>query len=128
MANSKMIAGLIGPFMLVLGLTVLLNVNLLPDIVAGFVRDPAMVILVGFAVFLPGLAIVRFHNHWKGGWRVLVTIVGWFYLVIGLIRILFPAQISQIATQAIQIPGLLPSLALIFLAVGGFLTFQAYRR
>lgn len=128
MTNSKTIAALVGPSLIAVGATVLLNLSLLPEIVAGFARDPSIVVAVGFAVFVPGLAIVRFHNYWRGGWRVLVTLVGWFFVFGGLARILFPVEMPLIAAQLIQVPGLLPALALIFLAVGGFLTFQAYRR
>jgi hypothetical protein len=46
-----------------------------------------------------GLAIVRAHNGWKEGWPVLVTVLGWFAILGGLV-----------------------------LAIGIFLTFQAYGR
>jgi hypothetical protein len=128
MTNSKTIASLLGPSLIATGATVLLHIRLLPDIVAGFVQDPAIVVAAGFAVFVPGLAIVRFHNYWHRDWRVLVTLSGWFFILVGLARILFPVEMSLIASQLIQVPGLLPAMALIFLALGGFLTFEAYHQ
>lgn len=128
MTTSKTIASLLGPTLMAMGATVLLHLRLLPDIVAGFVHDPAIVVAAGFAVFVPGLAIVRFHNYWHRDWRLLVTLVGWMFILVGLARILFPVEMLLIAVQLIQVPGLLPAMALIFLALGGFLTFEAYHR
>lgn len=126
MANSKMLAALIGPTMLVAGVMLLLNLSLMHDIVAELAREPLLVVVVGFITFVPGLAIVLVHNHWKGGWPVLVTVIGWLCLIAGLARILFPAQIAQVAASVILVPGLLPVAAVILLAVGGFLSFKAY--
>jgi uncharacterized membrane protein len=126
MANSKLLAALIGPTMLVAGVMVLLNLGLMHDIVAELAREPLLVVVVGFITFVPGLAIVLVHNHWKGGWPVIVTVVGWLCLIAGLARILFPAQIAQIAATVILVPGLLPEAAVILLALGGFLSFKAY--
>jgi len=128
MANSKMLAALIGPTLLVAGVMVLLNLSLMHDIVAELAREPLLVVVVGFITFVPGLAIVLVHNHWKGGWPVLVTVFGWLCIIAGLARILFPAQIAQIAANVILVPGLLPVVAVIMLAVGALLSFKAFGR
>jgi cytochrome bd-type quinol oxidase subunit 2 len=128
MADSKMLAALIGPTMLVAGVMVLLNLGLMHDIVAELAREPLLVVVVGFITFVPGLAIVLVHNHWKGGWPVIVTVVGWLCLIAGLARILFPAQIAQLAENVILVPGLLPEAAVVLLALGGFLSFKAFGR
>jgi hypothetical protein len=128
MPNSKAIAGLLGPTLAALGLTILLNSGLLPGIAAGLAQDPLIVMLAGFAVFVAGLAIVRGHNQWRGGWPVVVTVLGWLFVAGGLVRILFPVQLAQFAARVIQIPALPPITAGVFLALGGFLSFKAYSR
>jgi hypothetical protein len=42
--------------------------------------------IAGYAAFVPGLAIVYFHNRWTGGWPVLVTVMGWLSLIVGFLR------------------------------------------
>jgi hypothetical protein len=37
-------------------------------------------------MFVAGLAIVRVHNLWRPDWTTLVTLSGWFLLVLGLVR------------------------------------------
>jgi len=55
---------------------------------------PPVVYLSGVLMFVAGLAIVRAHNHWARDWTVLVTLTGWFSLVLGLFR-MFAASLYQ---------------------------------
>lgn len=128
MENSKTIAGLVGPSMLLAGALVLLNMKLFPGMVAEIMRNPLLVILAGFITFVVGLAIVRAHNRWTKGWPVIITIIGWICILGGLLRALFPVLVAQIAVRVIRVPGILPVAAVIMLALGAFLSFKAYRR
>jgi hypothetical protein len=128
MTTSKSIAGLIGPTLVAGAIAVLLNLRAWPALVEQGFRDPALIFVSGFPVFVAGLAIVRTHNRWKGGWPVLVTVVGWLALLGGLSRILFPTRLAPIAIAAVQTTGVLPAVAIVFLVVGAFLSFKGYRR
>jgi len=47
---------------------------------------PPVVYLSGTLMFVGGLAIVRAHNRWTRDWTLLVTLSGWFFLLLGLFR------------------------------------------
>ena len=47
---------------------------------------PPVVYLSGVLMFVGGLAVVRAHNHWALDWTVLITLTGWFFLVLGIFR------------------------------------------
>lgn len=126
--NSKNLARIIGPTLMLVGLTVFLNASLFPGIVEQAIHDPLIVMLPGFALFIVGIAIVQVHNHWSGGWPVLVTIVGWLGILGGVVRVLFPVQLAEIGVKVVQLPGLLPVVAGVLLVAGGFLSFKAYSR
>jgi len=128
MTTSKSIAGLIGPTLVAGAVAVLLNLGTWPALVEQGFRDPPLVFVSGFPLFVAGLAIVRAHNHWAGGWPVLVTVVGWLALLSGLSRILFPTRLVAIAVGAVQIIGVLPAVAIVFLLIGAFLSFKGYSR
>ncbi len=128
MENSKMIAGLVGPSMILIGAVVLLNMQLFPRVVEEAMLSPLLVILAGLITFVVGLAIVRVHNRWTKGWPVIVTVIGWICILGGLLRALFPVLVAQIAVRVIRVPGILPIVAVIMLALGAFLSFKAYRR
>jgi hypothetical protein len=77
-------------------------------------------------LFVAGLAIVRVHNRWSGGWPVVVTVLGWLFVLGGLVRTLFPIQLGSAASAMAQESWFLVGEAVILLLVGGFLSLKAY--
>ena len=128
MATSKTNAALLGPTLIASAASIFLNLDAWPGMVDQAFQNPALVFVSGYPLFVAGLAIVYFHNQWKGGWPVVVTALGWLAVVGGLVRILFPARLAEIATTAVQTTGVMPIAALLVLVVGAFLSFKAYRR
>ena len=129
MSTSKIIAALLGPTLVATAAMVLLNLDAMPVIVDELSKSPMLIVLAGYAAFVPGLAIVYFHNRWTGGWPVLITLVGWLSLVIGLIRMVFPMQLAAImAKSAPALLNMMPAVAAIFLLIGSVLSYRAYVR
>ena len=64
MANSKTIAGLIGPSLIALAAALLINLGSMSALVEAVSHDPALVLVSGVLSFVAGLAVVRVHNHW----------------------------------------------------------------
>jgi len=93
--NSKQLGGLVGPT-----LTAML-VSEFP-LVQPHLYDaqiPPVIYLSGVLMFVAGLAVVRAHNAWARDWTVLITLSGWFFLVLGLVR-MFAASHYRQATQS----------------------------
>jgi hypothetical protein len=126
MAHSKTIAALMGPLLAAMGVAMLINRNLLPTIVGEVAHNYALIFLSGILTLLAGVAIVRVHNVWSGGWRVIITVLGWLAVVSGLVRMWFPQGPAPIAeafagnSASILIGGL------VMLALGAFLSYEAY--
>ena len=122
MANSRQIAGLLGPtFSAVL-------VSEFP-LVQPHLYDaqlPPVVYLSGTLFFVAGLAIVRAHNLWVRGWPVLITATGWFFLILGLIRMFAAGQYRQASAEAGST--VLMVLEGILLVVALVITYYGYRR
>jgi hypothetical protein len=127
MTTSKLIAGLLGPTLIANAAALLLNLAAWRTLAEQFARDTALIYVVGILVFVTGVAIVRSHNVWTGGWPVVVTIFGWLAILGGLARMLFPMQLAEIAARVIQVPGVLPIAAVAQLLLGAFFSFKAYR-
>jgi len=129
MSTSKTIAALLGPTLVATAAMVLANLDAMPTLIEGMAQSPMLVVLAGYAAFVPGLAIVYFHNNWTGGWPVVVTVMGWLSLLVGLIRMIFPMQIAAMASKLAPAPGgALIAIGVVFLLIGGFLSFKAYAR
>jgi hypothetical protein len=112
MTDSRRIAGLIGPVIVVMTAseTRLVDPHLYDNQIA------PVVYLSGVLFFVAGLAIVRAHNRWTWGWPVLVTL--------GLLRMLF----TSLYQRGAQNGDAMFVLELALVAVGAFLTFKAYWR
>jgi hypothetical protein len=129
MTTSKTIAALLGPTLVAGAVSLLANLDKSQTIIEELSRSPAVIIIAGYAAFVPGLAIVYFHNRWTAGWPVLVTVMGWLSLAAGLVRMVFPAQLAALTAKiAPSAAGVFPVVAVLFLAIGGFLSFKAYGR
>jgi hypothetical protein len=131
MRTSEILAALIGPTLLATAAMLLLNLGAMPAIVEELSRSPMLIVLAGYAAFVPGLAIVYFHNRWAFGWPLFITLIGWLSVIVGLIRMLFPLQLTGIVARAAPSPELQAALFIIgvvFLIVGGVLSVKAYPR
>ena len=117
MTNSKPIAGLLGPTLIALAITEAMNLRTLASTPA----PVGVVYLNGTLLFVAGLAIVRAHNRWTGGWPVLVTLMGWSAILGGLTRMFAPASAKSGATWVY-------ALLSVLLVIGIVLTFKAYGR
>ena len=122
MTKSKQIGGILGPTI------VAMIVSEFP-LVQPHLYDaqiPPVVYLSGVLMFVGGLAVVRAHNHWTRDWTVLVTLSGWFFLVLGLIRMFAASTYLQgsantSATVFMILEGIL-------FVIGLIITFKSYRR
>ncbi len=128
MTTSKMIAGLIGPTLVAIAAAVLINFGSFPALAEQISRDPALIFVSGILLLVAGLAIVRVHNIWAGGWPVLVTVLGWLAVLGGLVRMLFPIQLAAIVAGVGQSTGLIAAVAVVLLVLGAFLSFKGYTR
>jgi uncharacterized membrane protein HdeD (DUF308 family) len=121
MADSKQIAALVGPTL------VAMLVSEFP-LVQPHLYDrqiPPVVYLSGVLMFVAGLAVVRAHNIWARNWTVLVTLTGWFFLVLGLIRMFAAAQYHQATAGTSSVVFVV--LEALLLVVALVITYQGYR-
>jgi hypothetical protein len=122
MSNSKQIAGLVGP-------TIVVTVVSEFPLVQPHLYDaqiPPVVYISGVLMFVGGLAVVRAHNRWVRDWTVLVTLSGWVFLALGLFR-MFAADL-YLQGSADTSPVIFMILEGLLLVAGLIMTFKAYRR
>jgi NADPH:quinone reductase len=121
-AESRRIAGLLGPMIIVMIVSEFPLVQ--PHLYDA--QIPPVVYLSGVLLFLAGLAIVRAHNRWRSDWTTLVTVSGWFALSLGVVR-MFAANAYQHQAATIGAPILIITESVLLLC-GFVMTFKAYVR
>lgn len=118
MANSRRIAGLLGPILVAMSVSEMTTADIWAAV------TPPQVYLAGLLWFIAGLTIVRAHNRWKSGWPLLVTVMGWFFTLGGLLRMFSP----RLAQQPAENPVLVLGGQMTLLVIGVVLTLKAYSR
>ncbi len=115
--NSKYLAGLIGPSLVVITISETINAHIWATNIAPTIH------LNGALLFVAGLAIVRAHNLWVRGWPIVVTLVGWVLMFLGSFR-MFAPELFLKGVQSFGSAFIAPTMGI--LAVGVYLTFKAY--
>lgn len=123
MDRSKFIASLAGPVALALGVSVFINRDIFPDLIARIQNDPALIMVAGIVALTAGLAIVKMHNIWTG-WPALVTAIGWLLIIGGVARIILPRQMAEMATSLIPGPAFFIVPAVLLCLAGAFMTYK----
>ncbi len=122
MNKSKQIGGLVGPTIIAIIVSEFPLVQ--PHLYDA--QIPPVVYISGILFFVGGLAIVRTHNYWVRDWTVLVTLSGWAFLLLGLVRMFAAGAYLQgsantSATTFMILEGIL-------LIIGLIITFKSYSR
>ena len=128
MQPAVLIARLVGPLFVVIGLGVLINARFYEGAIVEAVHSPTLVYLSGVASLLAGLAIVNAYRAWTADWRVIVTILGWLCVIGGIVRIVFPGIVTALATSVYSGSTVLLIAGAIVLIVGAYLSFEGYRQ
>jgi uncharacterized protein YjeT (DUF2065 family) len=125
MTASILLARLIGPVLLVAGLTGLFNPKLLKELGREIIAGRALLFLAGILTLVTGLAIVNLHNVWAG-WPVIITLFGWIAIVSGIVRIAFQDLTRSLGEALMASDTVLRVAGITQVALGGFLAFKGY--
>jgi hypothetical protein len=127
MNSVNLTARLAGPTLMAIGLGVLLNRTLYTDAIVEAVKSTTLIFLSGVACLLVGVAILNAYRAWTADWRVLVTIVGWLFVIAGVVRIVLPSFAAGMATTVYVGTVALPIAGAVALVIGAILSFMGYR-
>jgi hypothetical protein len=124
---AVLIARLIGPLFAALGLGMLLNATFYAAAVGEGADSPVLIAIAGMATLVAGLAILNAHRAWTADWRVLVTLIGWLFIIAGLIRLILPTLAETLAPAVYSGPAALMVAGVVVLVIGAVLSFEGYR-
>ena len=126
MNTSILLAKLIGPVALMLGIGTLLNREEARNVVDDFVRNHASVFLFGLITMPTGLAVVLTHNVWVADWPVLITVLGWIATFSGAVRIAAPQEAIKFARRVYDQPNGALMGGAVWIGIGAILCFFGY--
>lgn len=126
MNTSIVIARIMGPLMLIMGLSLLLNADAFRAMAKDFMKSRALVYLAGFITLLLGLLVVVFHNVWAPGWPVIITVFGWIMVVAGIARMNFYERLRKLGGRMIDNKQVMTGAAVVYIAIGAILSWFGY--
>ena len=118
MNKSKSIARIVGPSLIVMVTSELKVWN--PTLYDEQIIP--LIYLSGVLMFIAGLSIIHKHNFWVRGWQTIITIIGWFGLLLGTLRMFFP----QMYNSNFENDNSALVVEIILILIGVFLTYKAY--
>jgi hypothetical protein len=127
MLTSIFIAKLMGPILVVVAISILIDEKSIRAMAKEVMSSHALLYIFGTIDLLLGLVLVTVHNVWVMDWRVIITVIGWISIVRGLVRILFTPYIMKNAPKLLRKQGLLMGVSIVMLIVGAVLSYYGYR-
>ncbi|MBS0629272.1 MAG: hypothetical protein JSS30_03500 [Verrucomicrobia bacterium] len=109
--SAVMIAKIMGPFLVIVGLWFLFCQDLLTKLRLSSEKNFGILYVAAVINVLIGLTIVAFYNVWALNWAITVTVLGWFAVVRGIYMMFFPGKFfgtKQPGGLVLKVYGLLP--------------------
>jgi len=126
MDTSIFLARLIGPVMLAVGASMLINRENALAMAEDFLEHRGLIFLAGIITLVTGLAIVLTHNVWEASWPVIITIIGWLCIFGGIFRMAFPDSVQAIGRSMLEKPGALLASGIGQIVFGLWLSWLGY--
>jgi len=92
-------AHVFGPFLVILGLWMLLYSDNLAKIVTSIKGSPACFHILGILQLLIGLILIGQCNIWEWSGIIFVTLLGWVFLLRGILALFFPQILMKMLAK-----------------------------
>ncbi len=124
-----MLARTLGPFFTIVPTTVAIRGSYMRELFEEFQKNPMWPWLYGAILLMIGLIIIAFHQYWRSPAAVIISLLGWFLAVRGLLLLAVPRVYNK-AGNAIYDSGATAAIWAIFLtlaAAGLYLTYVGWK-
>jgi vacuolar-type H+-ATPase subunit I/STV1 len=117
---------LLGLFFLIFAAALYVQRPAAIEIVGQLMHDRLLMLLMGMIALACGLAIVLAHNVWSGGvLPVVVTIIGWLFVIRGVLLLALPPEVSAIFDM-LHYTRYFDLYELVTLVIGALLTYGGF--
>ena len=106
-ARTRAFARVIGPFLAIIAAIVAVRMPNIGPLVASFFDNPMLVWMTGAMLLLGGVFIIANHQYWSGLSAILISLIGWFLALRGVVLLAAP-QLIQSGAAAAQKRNMMP--------------------
>ena len=124
--TTRGFARALGLFLILFGLTIAVRASVMWALLPAFFQDGALVFVTGAFGLTIGCAMVAAHHHFNSLAAIIITLFGWVTVIRSAILLVAPQLVSQVASMAMQIPGLPLIPAAVAVLIGVYLSFVGW--
>ncbi|MBV8290641.1 MAG: hypothetical protein JOY55_02265 [Mycobacterium sp.] len=127
--RTRMFARALGPFFTIVPTTVAIRGSYMRTLFTEFKANPMWPWLFGAMLLIFGLVIIAFHQYWRSPAAIIVSVVGWFLAIRGVLLLTVPAAYDA-AGNAVYNSGATAAIWVVFvcLALSGlYLTYVGWK-
>lgn len=126
MIPTLFLAKLLGLFLFFISLAVLTRRAFFVTVLNDLSKNQSYLFFTGFFLLFLGLLVVLVHNIWVMNWFVLITLIGWFFVLNGLFRIFFPSYCAHVLTKVVNHPSIATIIATILFLISLYLLYFGF--
>lgn len=127
--RTRMFARVMGPYLTIVPITVAIRGSYMRELFTEFKANPMWPWLFGAILLMGGLFIIAFHQYWRGLAAIIVSAVGWFFLIRGVLLLTVPRAYDA-AGNAIYSSGASAAIWVMFICLasaGLYLTYVGWK-
>jgi len=127
--RTRMFARTLGPFFTIVPTTVAIRGSYMRTLFTEFKANPMWPWLFGAILLMFGLVIIAFHQYWRSPAAIIVSVLGWFLAIRGLLLLTVPAAYDA-AGNALYDSGAIAVIWVVFIglaASGLYLTYVGWK-
>jgi hypothetical protein len=102
-ARTRTFARVLGPFFFIVPATIAVRASHMRTLFAEFETSPLWAWVLGAGLLMFGLVIIGLHQYWRSVAAVIVSLLGWFLAVRGLLLLIVP-QVYNAAGDSLAGP------------------------
>lgn len=127
--RTRLFARVLGPFFTIVPTTVAVRGSYMQALFTEFKANPMWPWLFGAILLMFGLVIIAFHQYWRSPAAVIVSVVGWFLAIRGVLLLTVPGAYDA-AGNAVYGSGAAAAIWAVFLSLAGsglYLTYVGWK-
>jgi FtsH-binding integral membrane protein len=127
--RTRMFARALGPFFTIVPTTVAVRGSYMRTLFTEFKANPMWPWLFGAILLIFGLVIIAFHQYWRSPAAIIVSLVGWFLAIRGVLLLTVP-QAYDAAGNAVYNSGATAAIWAVFIGLasaGLYLTYVGWK-
>ncbi len=127
--RTRMFARVLGPYLTIVPITVAVRGSYMRELFTEFKANPMWPWLYGAILLMGGIFIIAFHQYWRSPAAIIVSAVGWFFLIRGVLLLTVPRAYDA-AGDAIYNSGMSVAIWVLFAGLasaGLYLTYVGWK-